>query len=109
VCSRLCYKGAAGYATRVQQAMLQVQQAMLQVQQAMLQVQQVMLKVQQAMLREIKNKDNLNPAELELGLSLAICFKTTQKHNTSIPYLITVLEHSECLLLAHAGVSTNLE
>jgi hypothetical protein len=63
-CSRLCYNSAAGYATRVQQAMLQVQQAMLQVQQAM-------LKVQQAMLREIKNKANLSPAELELGLSLA--------------------------------------
>ena len=64
-CSRLCYKGAAGYATRVQQAMPQVQQAMLQVQQAM-------HKVQQAMLCEIKNKANLSPAELELELSLAI-------------------------------------
>ena len=54
--------------------MLQVQQAMLQVQQAMLQVQQAMLKVQQAMLREIKNKANLSPAELELELNLAkIC------------------------------------
>ena len=51
-------RSAAGYATRVQQAMLQVQQAML--------------KVQQAMLREIKNKANLSPAELELELSLEI-------------------------------------
>jgi hypothetical protein len=39
---------------------------MIQVQQAMLKVQQAMLKVQQAMLREIKNKANLSPAELEL-------------------------------------------
>ena len=56
----------------VQQAMLRVQQVMLQVQQAMLQVQQALLHVQQAMLHEINNKANLSPAELELGLSLAI-------------------------------------
>ena len=41
-------------------------------QQAKLQVQQAMLQVQQAMLREINNKAKLSPAELELGLSLAI-------------------------------------
>ena len=69
---------AAGYATKVQQAMLQVhqamhqvQQAILKVQQAMLQVQQAILKVQQAMLRETKNKADPSRAEVELELSLA--------------------------------------
>ena len=75
----LLSQGAAGYAAQVQQAMLRVQQAMLRLQQAMLQLQQpmfqvqlAMLQVQQAMLREINNKAKLSPAELGLGLSLAI-------------------------------------
>ena len=51
--------------------MLEVQQAMLHIQQGMLHVQQVMLQLQQPMLREIDDKANLSPAELELGLSLA--------------------------------------
>ena len=59
-------------ACRFSQLWLRVQQAMLWVQQAMLRVQQAMLQVQQAMLCEINNKAKLSPAELELGLSLAI-------------------------------------
>ena len=76
-----------------------MQQAMLQVQQAMLHMQQAKPQVQQAIVREINNKANLSPAELERGLSLAkirlilsLEINMNISHNIIIPLIYIIMK-----------------